>query len=82
MFFINHPRSKKPDTMLTLAVYATLAVIVKFLLNGVDIFNFNFGTVDAALIGAILTPTLGAYVFRKHSDNVHSTEKTTESKRE
>ena len=67
--WISHPRSKKKDTMLTLSVYAFLAVLGKFLLNGVNITimekTVDFGTVDAALIGALLVPTLGAYTARK-----------------
>ena len=71
--WVAHPRSGKKDTMLTLAVYSTAAALVKFLLNGVtvDILgkNINFGTVDAALLGALLVPTLGAYVSRKMKDS-------------
>lgn len=67
--WLNHPRSKKPDTMLTLATFSTLSVVGKFLLNGVSLTvgstTVNFGAVDAALIAAVLTPTLGAYVTRK-----------------
>lgn len=71
--WIKHPRSGKPDTMLTIALSATAIALGKFLLHGVafsyDKFTFNFGTLDAALVAAILTPTLGAYVARKFSDS-------------
>ena len=71
--WIKHPRTNEPDTMLTLAVLATLSALGKFLLNEVTITilskTINFGVTDAGLIAAILTPTLGAYVMRKHSDN-------------
>lgn len=67
--WIKHPRSQEPDTMLTLSIFAFLAVLVKFLLNDVEINAFgkivNFGSVDAALIGSLLVPTLGAYTARK-----------------
>lgn len=59
--------------MLTLGVMATLSALGKFLLNGVSIElagqSVNFGTTDATLIGAILLPTLGAYVARKYTSS-------------
>jgi hypothetical protein len=71
--WLKHPRSGKPDAMLTLAVFSTLTVLFKFLLNGVSLTLgakvINFGVVDAGLIAAILTPTLGAYVTRKMKDS-------------
>ena len=75
--WIKHPRSGTEDTMLTLGVLASLSAIGKFLLNGVAIQvadkTINFGTVDATLIAAILTPTLGAYVARKYTSNPDKT---------
>jgi len=68
--WISHPRRKEKDAILTLSVYAFVAVVIKFLLNGVTVYGINFGTVDAALVGALLVPTLGAYTARKHSDNM------------
>jgi NhaP-type Na+/H+ or K+/H+ antiporter len=72
--WIKHPRSGQADTMLTLAVLATLTAIGKFLLNGMVLTfmpgrSISFGTVDALLIGALLTPTLTAYVTRKMKDS-------------
>lgn len=67
-FWIKHPRSKKPDTMLTLSVIAFVGVLVKFLVNDVQIGNINLGTTDATLIAALLGPTLVAYVTRKMKD--------------
>ena len=71
--WIKHPRTGEPDTMLTLATLATMASLFKFLLNGVTITllnqSFNFGVIDSSLIGAILLPTLGAYVGRKITDS-------------
>lgn len=67
--WIKHPRSGEKDTMLSLSVYAFAAVLAKFLLNGVSLTlldkTINFGTVDATLIGALITPTLAAYTARK-----------------
>ena len=71
--WVLHPRSKQPDSALTFSVLAVLATLGKFLLNGVtiEVLNktVNFGTIDAALVGAILAPTLGAYVARKFKDS-------------
>ena len=72
-WWIKHPRSKKPDAMLTIAMYACFVVFFKVLFNGVT-FTLgeaivNLGTVEAALVAAVLTPTLGAYVGRKFKDS-------------
>lgn len=71
--WISHPRSKKPDSMLTVGIIAFIACVFKFITNGVSVslgdMTMNFGTVDAALIGALLTPTLGAYVIRKYKSS-------------
>jgi hypothetical protein len=66
--FITHPRTGQKDTMLTMAVISTLAAVFKFLANGVTIGTTNLGTIDATLLAALLTPTLGAYWARKHTD--------------
>ena len=63
--WLKHPRKGKEDTMLTLAVWATGAGIIKFLLNGVP----YCGSIDPMLLGALLGPTLGAYVARKYKDS-------------
>jgi len=67
--FIKHPRTGKKDTMLSLSVYAFFACLIKFLGNGVSVGEFNFGTVDATLIAALLGPTLIAYTARKYTDS-------------
>lgn len=71
--WIKHPRSGKPDTMLTIAIASTAITLGKFLLHGVSFslgdFSLAFGSLEATLVGAILTPTLGAYCFRKYSDS-------------
>lgn len=74
--WIKHPRKKEPDTMLTLAVFAFVTVATKFILNGASIGTVDFGTTDAAMMAALLTPTLGAYWARKHTDK--TTQKTEE----
>ena len=67
--WIKHPNTKRYSATLSFSVYALIACLGKFLLNGVTIQildkNINFGTVDSALIAAILTPTLLTYVSKK-----------------
>lgn len=77
-FWIPHPRTKKPDTMLTFSTIAFLGVLVKFLVNNVQIGNINLGTTDATLIAAILVPTLGSYVTRKWKDSPDGQKETKE----
>lgn len=62
----------KDDAMFTFSFIAFVVVVAKFLLANVSItvatHSYNFGSVDAASIAALLTPTLGAYVARRHSE--------------
>lgn len=64
--------AKKPDAMLTFAFIAFVVTIIKFLLNDVSISmletSFDFGTIDASIIAALLTPTMGSYVLRRGTD--------------
>lgn len=64
--------SGKEDAMLTIAVIGFAIVVLKLLLAGNSIMvsgnAYNFGALSAAEIAAILTPTLGAYVTRRHTD--------------
>jgi hypothetical protein len=66
--WLKHPRTNKEDTMLTLAVASTLVVLVKFIFSGVVLGDVSLGTIDAGVVAAILTPTLGSYVARKYTD--------------
>lgn len=58
--------------MLTFAVLSFAVVFVRVLFGGMtfDISGkiITFGEMDAATIGAFLTPTLGAYVGRRWTD--------------
>jgi hypothetical protein len=71
MFWLKDTSGSKSAT-LTFAVAAFVISATKFLLSGVVLQvagkNLNFGIVDAASIAALLTPTLGAYVARRHTD--------------
>lgn len=62
----------KRDPILTLAIISVIVVLLKVLGSGVT-FNFggapvSFGTIDGGLVGAILTPTLGAAVAHRYTD--------------
>ncbi len=63
----------KPDAMLSIAVVSVAVVLVKFLFGGAVISwsgnSITLGQLDAASIAAMLTPTLGAYVARRHTDS-------------
>jgi hypothetical protein len=67
--WIKHPETGKYDTMLTLALTATLVVLVKFIFSDMTVGPVVFGDLDSGVIAAVLTPTLGSYCFRRHSDN-------------
>lgn len=76
-FWIKNSKGK-PDAMLTFAVVAFLVVIVKFLASAVTLHLtgdkvVELGSVDSGSIAALLTPTLGAYVARRHSDQKYPT---------
>lgn len=70
----------KRDAVLTMAFIGFMTVITKVLLSDVDIMSFKFslGPIDAATIGALLTPTLGAYVARRYTDRKFDTTDTTQ----
>lgn len=68
--WIKSPNSGRPDALLTMSVYAVAAILLKFLFSEMNIGPVTFGQLDAGVVGAILASTLGAYVARKHSDNI------------
>lgn len=56
-----------PDAMLTLAVATLAVVLAKVLAAGLVVGPVTIGPApDALSIGALLTPTLGAYVARRN----------------
>ena len=63
---------KHPDAMLTFAIVAFAFVLIKFIVSGVTFSIgesvYSLGEIDASTVAAILTPTLGAYVARRHTD--------------
>lgn len=75
----------RKDAILTMAIVGFAFVLVKFVLSGVvftlsDGKMFEFGTIDGGSIGAILTPTLGAYVARRYTDRKYKVPSTDEGK--
>lgn len=68
-FWLTNPGTGKVDTMLTLGVYTVGVVLFKFLVSEMSIGPLVFGQLDGAVVAALLTPTLGAYVARRYSDN-------------
>ena len=62
----------KKDAVLTMTVVIFLVVVFKVLLSGVNIniggSSFSFGDINASVIAALFTPTLGAYVARRYTD--------------
>lgn len=72
MFWIKHPRTGQPDTMLTLAVAGFVFVIglvtattMYLIMHDRELTTLNS---VAVLVGAILTPTVAAYTARKYTD--------------
>lgn len=60
----------RPDAVLTFALVSMVIVFFKLMFAGVEFsfdgFKWIVQTIDAATIGAILVPTLGAYVSNKY----------------
>lgn len=63
----------KRDAVLTMTLLGFLSIIGKVLAAGMVIHTatreITVGGIDGATIAAILTPTLGAYVARRYTDN-------------
>ena len=70
-FWIKNTNGRQ-DAILTMALIGFLVVLVKVLLSDVSFVflekTIAFGSIDAGVIGAVLTPTLGAYVARRYTD--------------
>ena len=61
----------KPDAVLTMTFMGFVVVLFKVVMGGVAVpflDGYSFGEIDATVIGALLTPTLGAYVARRYTD--------------
>lgn len=67
----------KPDAVLTMALIGFLVVVFRVLLAGVSLVwgdkSLALSDIDTGTIGAILTPTLGAYVARRYTDKYFET---------
>lgn len=78
-FWITNPGTGDEDTMLTLAVYSLAVILLKFLGSEMTFGPVTFGNLDGAVVAAILTPTLGAYVARRYTDTVKPKDKNEKS---
>ena len=61
----------RPDAVLTFALFSVATVLMKMLFAGLTIkykefFTYTVMAPDAATIGAVFLPTLGAYVSNKY----------------
>jgi hypothetical protein len=70
--WIKHPRTKEPDTMLTLAVAGFIfsgvivaAMMTYSFVKGLPLSDFSS---VATLVASVLTPTVAAYTVRKYTD--------------
>ena len=70
----------KRDAVLTMTLMGFIVVLFKFLFAGVTVMGFSAGTIDASMIAAVLTPTLGAYVARRYTDKNMETVATRSSR--
>jgi hypothetical protein len=72
------------DAILTMAFIGFIVVLIKVLLSGVVIGgkDLSLGSIDAATIGAVLAPTLGAYVARRYTDRKFVAPEVTNDKKE
>ena len=68
----------EPDTMLSFAIVAFAIVCFKVLFGGMTFHIgtqvFALSTIDPTMVGALLTPTLGAYVIRRYTDRKFDTD--------
>lgn len=69
-----------PDAMLTLGVVSLGVVLLKFFFSEISIGPVIFGQLDGLVVASILTPTLGAYVARRYSDNATQSKDKTDDK--
>lgn len=67
MNFLKHPKTNKPDVILTLTAIAVLAAVAKFLMEGVEfsLFGhvFNAGHTESTAYATFLSPLLGAHSY-------------------
>jgi uncharacterized YccA/Bax inhibitor family protein len=68
--WIKDPDSGRLDVIETLALYTLVIVLAKFMVSEMSFGPIVFGAIDGGTIAALLTPTLGALTFKKHSENL------------
>ncbi len=65
MTWMLHNSRGRHDALLTFAAGAVVVTFAKVLANGVQVPGWSFGTIDPALVTALLAPTLGAYTAKR-----------------
>jgi len=73
--WIKHPRTGKPDSMMSLAIYGfivSIGLAIGSLVAAIYFNNSSLLTGGAALCGAILTPVTLSYCQRKFTDKKYS----------
>lgn len=72
MRFVLKNSDGRSDAVFTMAVWAFVVVLAKVLFAGASLtiggHTLGAGEIDGGVIAALLTPTLGAYVMRRHTD--------------
>ncbi len=67
LIFINHPKTGKPDVILSLIAFLTIVCGFRFLMDGMNIDFFGhtlvFGHVEPMSYASILAPLLGTHGF-------------------
>ena len=67
MRFLTNPSTGEPDEMVTIAMLVTIAVVFRFLVDGLTItvlgHIFNFTKIDASVYVSLLAPALGAHSY-------------------
>lgn len=65
----------KGDAVLTMTLWCLVVILVKLVFSGfsltVGTWTVGAGNIDAGIIAALLSPTLGAYVARRYTDKMH-----------
>lgn len=66
MYLLKNSRGE-PDGLFTIAVVTVAVVLLKVLLAGATVGGASAGAIDAGTIAALLTPTVGAYTWKRVS---------------
>ena len=59
-----------PDPLLTITSATVAVILVKFMFSEMTFGAISFGGLDAGVIAALLTPTLGSMVANRHFSRI------------